>query len=899
MNPQILLIEGEESQALAVQRILEPVGYEVVWATTLQDVIDFLSQSERPVIVSSLRFDPLDVFSLLRWLVVNRPQSRLIILSDSNVPPIRANGAIGFVSRAALSRLRALTSDALMGHLPSVSFADLIDVLCLLVLTKSTQRLHIIFDQEQGQIYIKQGQLLHAQTDQKIGLLAFSEILGWTGGGVYELTWEEPAQPSLNPEEAEMLLLGAQRRPSERSSDGLLSLLEDAVERSIDASPAVPLVPGSDPNVLAQAKEITTIEKDFVHPLEPTPPVSEFPEVAPAQISEAIQQELAEANAKAEEPIVEEASLQVAPTESEPQATPTSSEPTPPEPIAAPEASVVGTTLGTILSEEAPQDEPAASAPPEPTTPAASEALPATETSAEPPAQAAVASEPATTIESPQHITSEETNLQNEFADAFREDAGQALQSFTKEEPRTQTRQEILVQEVLLQNSPLADLLHAQQQMETPSRKMMKAVSKEELSSRQNSLEDAVSSEMEEVSLDGAEPGPSRVEEDEPTNDGDVWAELSQEMDASTSVEIPAEPIPSSATSVSEEPSPFDPPSVASALTLLESEKSTKPVPFLPTPSYRDVAAQKNLDELPTEPTIQATQTPPMGVRISNNKTTTQGQPYSISTPPSGTAVVKNPGLDAIRTPPMGTRIVTSAKTPPMGNPLHHATPVGTAPVPVMPTPQHATPSGAYQALTPRSPSSSSSGAYRAVPVPNPDPNMFSDYVTPPFGTRIPRGQNPDTPHAPTGSPLANAARSALHEKPPAAGASDAIAGLVPVLQEIAREVPEFVAAIAVESDSGLALGGVTSQEAIDAESGFAYYTEVLRLIKPALSLFDASLEELLVTSPKWYILLRPLREEFLLGLITTRKGNLGICRIVLKRAATQLMERLPSKEVP
>ena len=173
---------------------------------------------------------------------------------------------------------------------------------------------------------------------------------------------------------------------------------------------------------------------------------------------------------------------------------------------------------------------------------------------------------------------------------------------------------------------------------------------------------------------------------------------------------------------------------------------------------------------------------------------------------------------------------------------------------------------------------------------------MFSDYLTPPFGMKVPKTPNAEqTPLAPTGSPLANAARSAHQERP--AASKGPIADLVPVLESMAREVPEFVATIAFETDSGMTLGGVTNRADLDAEGGFAYYAEVLRLLRPAISLFDASFEELLVTSPKWYILVRPLREEFFLGLITTRRGNLGICRIVLKRAATQLLERLPAKE--
>ena len=924
MNPQILLIEGEETQATSIQRILEPAGYEVVWATTLQDVIDFLNLAERPVVVSSLRFSQLDVFSLMRWLVVNRPQARLLVLSEDVAPPARANGALSFVSLRSLSRLRSLVSDALAGHLPAVSFADLIDVLSLLVLTKSTQRLHVVFDQQQGHLYIWQGQILHAQTDSQLGLAAFSEILGWTGGGVYELPWEAPPEQSLQAGEAEALLLGSRRTP-EPSSEGLLSILEDAVEHSIKVEPAPELAP--------QEPTFPPISQDFVLPGAAAPQTPEWPAAAPEKIVEAIQEPnppsaeilLASGELLADEPPVEPS----APDE------PAPLEPTPNEPTSLESSEFAH---GLDLSDEASEDD--TPAPQAPVTPAevmlsepSDEALTAMPQDAPP-----TAPKPPTQAEQVRAI-------EQELARAMRDDASRAMQRYDAPS-RGQSTQNILAQEVLLGSSPLAELLREPkpQPNPTPPRRRVEAVKPEDLSS----------SEMEEASVEdmGSIVVAAKEEEDQPTGE-DVWAELSQEMEAATQ----HKPVAVAQPEASLEPSPFDPPGLAPRTnTIREAAPAAEVKPFLQTPSYRETPKQpKPTEHAAIEANFDITQTPPLGMRIPN-KMLGHLQAYNIapSTPAGGVPIVQPTPEELIadmRTPPMGTRIVTPPKTPALGFPILQP-PV--APVPFVPpqntprssqvltnvppqntprssqaltnvppqntprssqvltnvppqnTPRssqvltnvpnsipHALNSGAYPVQTARTPS----GMYRAIPNTEAEGNMFADYLTPPFGVKLPKTPNAEqTPLAPTGSPLANAARSAHYEKLPAA-VNGPIADLVPVLESVAREVPEFVATVAFETDSGMTLGGVTSRTDLDAEGGFAYYAEVLRLLRPAISLFDASFEELLVTSPKWYILVRPLREEFFLGLITTRRGNLGICRIVLKRAATQLLERLPTKE--
>jgi predicted regulator of Ras-like GTPase activity (Roadblock/LC7/MglB family)/CheY-like chemotaxis protein len=875
MSPQILLIEGEETQAIAVQRILEPTGYEVVWAATLQEVIDFLNQSERPVVVSSLRFAPLDVFSLLRWLVVNRSQARLLVLSEDIAPPVRTNGALSFVSLRALSRLCSLVSDALAGHLPAVSFADLIDVVSLLVLTRSTQRLHVIFDQQQGYLYIWQGQILHAQTETQAGIEAFSEILRWTGGGVYELPWEAPLRRSLQEGEAEAVLLGS-RQPIEPSEEGLLSILEDAVERSIDTEPA--------PEIAPQEPTFSAIEQDFITSEKEAPAQTpEWPVAEPEQILEAIE-EPHQALLREVLDAVKHPPTDVPP--STPEAPSAYLDQEPKTPVETTRVAEFSLAQDLDLTQETPSREDDT---PQPLAPVTQAEVLLTEPSDEAiPAEGPLVA---------QALSSEEQveAIQQELTKALREDASSVLQQYNSPSQEEHNTQSILAQEALLSNSLLAELLQETKPLSNSSASLRALQGAK--------ADDIASSEMEEAPVEemGAIVTLAK-EENEPQFSRDVWAELSQEMEVfSRSAPTNAEP------NTTPEPSPFEPPKLELAPPTERDLEATPAAaegrPFLPTPSYRETPSQKPGGS-PTDPELELIQTPPLGTQVTS-KMTAHTQMYNIAppTPPDGMPMAQKNEEDAqlaeIRTPRLGTLIVTPPKTPALGIPIHQVA------VPFIPPPNaprtsptlNNTPrtlnTGTYPAQNARTPS----GMYRAIPSAESESDMFSNYLTPPFGVRIPKTPNAEqTPLAPTGSPLANAARSALQERP-ATASNGPIADLVPVLESVAREVPEFIAAIAFETDSGMTLGGVSSRTDLDAEGGFAYYAEVLRLLRPAISLFDASFEELLVTSPKWYILVRPLREEFFLGLITTRRGNLGICRIVLKRAASQLLERLPTKE--
>jgi hypothetical protein len=256
---------------------------------------------------------------------------------------------------------------------------------------------------------------------------------------------------------------------------------------------------------------------------------------------------------------------------------------------------------------------------------------------------------------------------------------------------------------------------------------------------------------------------------------------------------------------------------------------------------------------------------------------------HPANTPPMGIPISR---IEPRSTPPMGLPI--ESRTPPMGLPIE-SRPLPTPSLADLPRPAvpQDLPRPAPPELRPIVPT-------QPEPRPLPPSVAIDPRHTPPMG--IPMIQAPpsgETPIAVAGSPMAMAARH-LVEEVSAPHVDDPLADLMPLLQEIAGEVPEFIAAVVLEADSGFALGGLTAREDLDAESAFAYYAEVLRLAHGPLAFLRAPLDDMLVISSSWYVLARPF-DEYILGLITTRAGNLGICRRVLRRVGDKLLERISS----
>lgn len=126
------------------------------------------------------------------------------------------------------------------------------------------------------------------------------------------------------------------------------------------------------------------------------------------------------------------------------------------------------------------------------------------------------------------------------------------------------------------------------------------------------------------------------------------------------------------------------------------------------------------------------------------------------------------------------------------------------------------------------------------------------------------------------------------------------MANLDEILAEFRSEVAEFVSTDIVEIASGLSIGGGSIYPDFDATVASAAYADVVKANERAIFALggkDAlgSTEDILITTEKAYILIVVYPgNKFYHGLAITRKGNLGMARVIMKKYVPRILEVIP-----
>ncbi len=113
------------------------------------------------------------------------------------------------------------------------------------------------------------------------------------------------------------------------------------------------------------------------------------------------------------------------------------------------------------------------------------------------------------------------------------------------------------------------------------------------------------------------------------------------------------------------------------------------------------------------------------------------------------------------------------------------------------------------------------------------------------------------------------------------------------VLESFREEVPEFVSTDIVNVDSGLSIGGGSIDPDFDASVAAASYAEVVKANGRALDLLGmgaGSTEDILISTEKIYVLIRPMGKDYYHVLAVGRRGNLGLARAIMKKYEPKLL---------
>ncbi len=126
----------------------------------------------------------------------------------------------------------------------------------------------------------------------------------------------------------------------------------------------------------------------------------------------------------------------------------------------------------------------------------------------------------------------------------------------------------------------------------------------------------------------------------------------------------------------------------------------------------------------------------------------------------------------------------------------------------------------------------------------------------------------------------------------------EAMPNLDEILVKFKGEIPEFMATAVVNLETGLYIAGIASDTRFDYQVASALYSEVIKAHEKGAEMLGGEevlgeTEDILITMEKVYILLRKLGKKHYHGLAITRKGNLGLSRVIMKKYEPFLMEAL------
>jgi len=116
------------------------------------------------------------------------------------------------------------------------------------------------------------------------------------------------------------------------------------------------------------------------------------------------------------------------------------------------------------------------------------------------------------------------------------------------------------------------------------------------------------------------------------------------------------------------------------------------------------------------------------------------------------------------------------------------------------------------------------------------------------------------------------------------------------LLELFRADVPEFISTDVVNIEEGISIGGGSADPSFDSTVASAYYSNVAKAMVKAINAINPELEaeDLLITTDGIYILIRLLGDKgYYHVLAMTKKGNLGIARVVMKKYEQRIIELL------
>jgi len=185
---RIMIVDDEEDIVLGLSRFLKKSGYDVVYETSPKKALEVLSAEPADILIADVKMEELSGLELISQARQKNPDIKIIIMTARGSEEIERisyeRGALEYLEKPfdveyLLEVLKKIETGGFKGVVKELGLVDFLNILHM---ERALAVINVVSATGNGKIYFEKGEIVHAQFQDKEGLIALKEILELKGG---------------------------------------------------------------------------------------------------------------------------------------------------------------------------------------------------------------------------------------------------------------------------------------------------------------------------------------------------------------------------------------------------------------------------------------------------------------------------------------------------------------------------------------------------------------------------------------------------------------------------------------------------------------------------------------------------------------------------------------------